>query len=196
MIEVLLKILDRLIELRKYKAERLQKTFQDILSPLFNDLLGVHGNYIEMFEEVERQLAAIPDFYSESGRMRLLEIASSLQKRRLEFEPVRVKLIAIARELEPTIAGPGKEMEPVEARDFVASVLQYFPRAKFVAITTRSSGLLRALREKAAITPLQIEHSGSSLRHIVEHTIADCRERWSIVCECFAKLQLAVRATY
>src|SRR5579859_335932 len=102
-----------------------------------------------MFEAVQRQLEAIPDETDESGRKLLLEIAESLQKRRLEFEPVRVKLLAIGRELEPMITGTQKEMEPREARDFVASVLQYFPRAKFVARTTRSASLVHALREKA-----------------------------------------------
>jgi hypothetical protein len=98
-IDLLLRLIDRVIDLKKYRTERLHKTYQDVLDPLFKDLMSVHGNYIRMFEEVLEELEAIPDPESEEGKKRLLEIAESLRKRRLEFEPVREKLAAITREL-------------------------------------------------------------------------------------------------
>lgn len=194
MIELLLKLIDRLIDLKKYQAERLHKTVQDILDPLFNDLLSVHGNYIRIFEEVQEQLAAIPDLGSEAGKKRLLEIAESLRQRRLEFEPVREKLAAMTRELSGGLYGQRPKMASPEAEEFVAGVLQYFPRAELGTHKSRSSVLLMALRGSAAITSAQVDRFGRSLPELVESTIADCRQRWSAVCDSYARLKNAVRA--
>jgi hypothetical protein len=192
MIELLLKLIDRLIDLKKYQAERLHKTFQDILDPLFNDLLSVHGNYIRIFEEVQEQLATIPDLTSDDGKKRLLEIAESLRQRRLEFEPVREKLAAMTRELGGGLYGKGPKMKSPEAQEFVAVVLQYFPRANLTTHTSRSSALVEALRGGAAITPTQVDSYGRGLPELVESTIQDCRERWSAVCGSYAKLKIAI----
>jgi hypothetical protein len=146
-----------------------------------------------MFEEVLEQLEAIPDPESEEGKKRLLEIAESLRKRRLEFEPVREKLAAITRELGGSLHGRGPKMESAEAEEFVGGVIQYFPRANLSINTSRSSALVLALRGNAAITPAQVDHHRQSLSGLVDYTIADCREKWSAVCTAYARLQIAVR---
>ena len=51
MINALLSIIDRLIQLRKYRMERIEKAFKELFEPLFNDLLIIHGDYIKMFRE-------------------------------------------------------------------------------------------------------------------------------------------------
>ena len=193
MIEVLLKLIDRLIDLKKYQTERLHKTFQEVLDPLFNDLLAVHGNYIRIFEEVQEQLTAIPDPGSEEGKKKLLEIAETLRRRRLEFEPVREKLTAMTRELGGSVYGKGPKLESPEAEEFVAGVIQYFPRANMVANTSRASALVMAIRGGAAITAAQVDRYGRSLPELVAFHIKDCRDRWSAVCDSYAKLKTAVR---
>ena len=194
MIELLLKLIDRLIDLKKYRAERLYKTFQDILDPIFNDLMSVHSNYLRMFEGVEEQLKALPDLDSEDGKRGLREIAESLRRRRLEFEPVREKLAALTRELGGGLHGLPPKIGPAEAQEFVASVIQYFPVGNITNRSSRSTVLVMALRGAAEITPAQVDRYGQSLPELVTSTMNDCREKWSSVCDSYAKLKIAVRA--
>lgn len=195
MIEILLKLIDLLLNLNKYERERLHKTFQEILDPVFNDLMAVHQNYIRLFEDVQEQLALIPDLNSEDGKKRLLEVAESLRRQRLEFEPVREKLAAMSRELGGGLYGAGPKMESPAAQEFVGSVFKYFPQANFTDRASRSSALVVALRGAATIIPAQIEHNGRYLPELIESTIRDCREKWSAVCESYARLKIAVRAS-
>jgi hypothetical protein len=156
MIELLLQLIDRLIDLKKYQAERVEKTFKEILDPVFSDLLLVHGDYVRMFEDVQQQLIAIPNLDNDDGRKRLLEVAETLRQRRLEFEPVRQKLGAMTRELSTDASKLSRTMDSKEAEAFVVSVLEYFPRAELGDQSSRSSALIEALREGAAINPAQV----------------------------------------
>ncbi len=194
MIELLLKLIDRLIDLKKYRAERMDKTLHEILDPIFNDLMSVHSNYLRMFEEVQEKLAAIPDLTTEDGKKKLREIAESLRRQRLEFEPVREKLAALTRELGGGLYGPALRIDPPEAQEFVASVVQYFPSGNITTRMSRSSVLVTALRGAAEITAAQVEHYGQGLPELVTSTVNDCREKWSSVCDSYAKLKIVVRA--
>jgi hypothetical protein len=194
MIEILLKLIDRIIDLKKYQVERLQKTFRDVLDPLFNDLLSVHGDYVRMFEDVRAELTATGILSGEARQHKLLEIAESLRRQRLEFEPVRDKLTALTRELRSGIYAGSLSFECPEADEFVAAILQYFPRADLSTRTSRSSVLLVAIQTGAIITAAQVTRDGKSLPELVDATIEDCRQKWQSVCDAYAKLKLAVRA--
>lgn len=194
MIELILKLIDRIIDLKKYRDERFRKTFDDILDPLFKDLEAVHGNYIRMFEGVDAQLAAIPDLESRPGRIRLREIAESLRQQRLEFEPVRVKLAAMNHELGQLIYGTDPKLDNPSVKEFVASVLRYLPRGNVSGRTTRASALVRALQGALAITPEQIDEEGEDLRELVSSTVEECRENWHSVAAAHATLKLALHS--
>lgn len=193
MIELLLKLIDRLIDLEKYRAERMDKTFREILEPIFNDLMLVHSDYVRMFEEVQDKLAAIPDLTVEDGKNRLREIAESLRRQRLQFEPVRVKLAALTRELGGGLFGQAPKIDPPEAREFVTSVIRYFPVGNITVGSSRSSVLVAALRGAAEITSEQVERYGQGLPELVTSTINDCREKWSSVCDSYARLKIVLR---
>lgn len=49
MIEALLKIIDRLIEMKKGRIKSRKQVFDMVLKPTFDDLLAAHGDYIKMF---------------------------------------------------------------------------------------------------------------------------------------------------
>lgn len=193
MLELLLKLIDRLIELKKYRAERLEKTCHDILDPAFADLSQIHGDYLNMFEQVREELDAIGAPSSSEGRRHLLEIAERLRRRRLEFEPVRQKLSALCVELGTTLYERKVSLGSDQIDQFIAAVIRYFPTARIVATKSRATTLLAAIQGAAAVTPEQIDRDGKSLPELVQSTIDDCRDRWQDVCNSHAKLTLAIK---
>src|SRR5436190_1763503 len=91
MIDAILRVVDRLIELRRYGSARLQKQYQFLIQPVMVDLERVQGNYLEMFASVRDELA--------SGKLTLEQAIKQLERQRLDFEPVRTRLTSSVREL-------------------------------------------------------------------------------------------------
>src|SRR4030095_3231402 len=60
MVTELIAIIDRLLKLKEYRERRFRTFFNEVLEPTFNDLLIVHRDYIEMFEETYRLLPKGP----------------------------------------------------------------------------------------------------------------------------------------
>lgn len=198
-LDLLLKLIDRLIQLKSYQAEQLQKTFDDILSPTFEDLLEVHRDYVAIFEDVRGALPAHSEMDTPAGRQKLKEIAESLRLRRLEFEPVRTQLSAMIRSIQGSRYGARHKLFSGEAQEFIDAVIEYFPEGYLNGTrnASRATALYAAIRSSAdSITTAQIQRDGATLPELIDDTINDCRQRWSVVCERFAALRLAARAAH
>lgn len=197
MLDLLIKLIDRLIQLKGYQTERLQKAFDDILAPTFDDLLKVHQDYLKIFEQVRQELPATNDLETASGRQELLQVAESLRQKRLEFEPVRSHLSAMIRTLQGSRYGAHKKLFSGEAQEFLDSVIAYFPEGylKGARSASRATTLYAAIRSGAeSISLPQIEQDGATLPMLVDDTIRDCQQHWDTVCERFAALRLAISA--
>lgn len=59
LIDALVSIIDRLIQLKTYRDTRLQEVYQSLLEPLFDDLLLIHRDYIQLFETTRRMLPSL-----------------------------------------------------------------------------------------------------------------------------------------
>jgi hypothetical protein len=118
MIDGLVKITDRLIELVKYREEKCRRVFEKLIEPIFTDLLLIHKNYLEMFETVRSLLPHKKDSKQKRNK-KLRRAFDFLSQKRVEFEPTRDKIRAIIRAL------PGVGQKQNKKEVFVLSVAQY-----------------------------------------------------------------------
>jgi hypothetical protein len=137
------KITDRLIELVKYREEKSRRIFDKLIEPIFNDLLLIHKDYLEMFEQVLRML---PD--KDDGRKKveksLKRAQAYLEEKRRTFEPIRVKLRAMVREL------PKRPEKDNKKEAFVRSVADYLLWTRgTIALGSVSSVLAQEIRAAA-----------------------------------------------
>ena len=192
MIDVLIKIIDKLIDLIKGRIQGRKDMFEKVIDPIFNDLLLIHGDYIKMFEHAKWLLPG----YLEGGRgyrasgggsgepgrgskeyeKRLEDAINEIKKRRLEFEPVRSKVRTITKKL-------GKKTFPKEETKFIKSVLAYFPTADPKVLTSSASNILEYLDEH----PNELQLAG-----VIGDTIHRHKESWSDVCEAYAELKIKI----
>lgn len=153
------------------------------LDKLFTDLESVHRDYLMMFEAVLEQTPGswergLPHF---PGSAR--SIAAALRRVRLVYEPVRVRVRAVAETF-------SRAPLPAPEHAFVAAVLAYFPtgelRGEELAERVQTSGtavldhLYRSLDGEL----------GPALGDFLRGTLAFHRGRWSEVCLAHAALQL------
>ncbi|NJM74905.1 MAG: hypothetical protein HC852_02940 [Acaryochloridaceae cyanobacterium RU_4_10] len=120
MIQMLMSIIDRLIQLKKYRSERLKLIFSTILEPIFNDLSVIHIDYIEMFTNVEKATPFLWESRLADYEDKIKSSIKYLEDKRIEFEPVRSKIRIMADELKDLEINP-------EADNFIKSIIRYFP---------------------------------------------------------------------
>jgi hypothetical protein len=220
MLEAFLSIIDRLIRLKEYRNKRLQNVYQNLLDPVFNDLLTVHRDYIQMFEKVHG-LLYLNGMY-ETGKIpdneyvkKVSEATEYLRERRIEFEPMRVKLMATIAELQevnPPNENRKLKLNP-EAHKFVNAVLFYL-RSPYLekplggGFSSHSTKLLEELVDFGSKPPEKIMeanfiaqaleeeyspmHAHLQLRESLEKKIKRLRVNWSLVCEAYVQLKVSV----
>jgi hypothetical protein len=148
------------------------------LERLFADLEGVHRDYLEMFESI---LDRLPDPF-EQGMVhyasQVRTAATRLRRLRLAYEPVRVKVRAVAE------AFQGVELAEPERR-FVVAVLGYFPTGELRAKAggTSANALLYHLARYLA------GELGLHLPGLVRETLDEHRKKWVAVCQTYASMQ-------
>lgn len=192
MIEALIAVIDRLLQLRTYREARTQRVFQEVLAPAFSDLLVVHRDYVEMFFQTSEHLRGddltdLPD--------RLDRAIRSLWAQRLAFEPVRMKLEALAR-LDSDSHAPKEILRFIEA---IGSYLTSEPLISGLAYDSSATNLIEALRYVQRTefgtprVPLVEPRTRipAILRGFASTYIAAKRAKWAIVCECFVEAQMA-----
>jgi hypothetical protein len=148
MLAIIISILDKLIKLKEYRDQRVQKVFQQVLEPIFNDLLSVHRDYIKMFEKAKTMLPT-PDLSWKEFHRGLSEAADFLKEKRVEFEPARIKLkLMLGEIIGDTEASSHKVSFGAQADSFIDNVASYFQSEKGMAyvLTTRYELPLKRLK--------------------------------------------------
>ncbi|HEV7572083.1 MAG TPA: hypothetical protein VGQ21_11350 [Thermoanaerobaculia bacterium] len=174
MLDALLSIIDRLVKLTEGRIKSRKETFATVLDPTFNDLLLIHGNYIDMFERRQIFGGIFPD--TELEIQRRLQIAKAeLREKRREFEPVRQKVRALVSVL-------AKRELPPEERRFVDAVLRYFPSGDPALPQSAATTILKYL-DRAAPEDVDL---------LIDATIQRQRDAWSDVCTEYAALKIKI----
>jgi hypothetical protein len=140
MIESLLAIVDRLIKLAEHRNRGLRAAFDEIYTPIFQDLTVVHAEYGRLLELIERLLPESeryathvrPELQGNSNHEHaepksIDELVEYLYIERQRFEPVRLRLMQML------LAVDYSEVEPASAQRFLDSVVRYFPRGCWIA---------------------------------------------------------------
>jgi hypothetical protein len=91
MIDLLLKALDRLVELARGRVKRTRFRYEEIYKPAFAELQAVHTDYMLMFHDFAVALGAIPDGATRTD-MHAQAALNLLRERRIAFSAVRQKL--------------------------------------------------------------------------------------------------------
>jgi hypothetical protein len=154
------------------------------LDKLFADLEAVHSDYLVMFEAI---LDRVPDAWEEAMphfSEKVRATASELRRLRLTYEPVRVRVQAVAETFADTRL-------PAAERAFVEAVLAYFPTGEL-----RGEDLTQQVRTSGTVVLDHLYQSldgelGLDLGSLVRDTLRFHRQRWSAVCLAHAALRLS-----
>ncbi|MGH1542601.1 MAG: hypothetical protein ACRBHB_19420 [Arenicella sp.] len=114
MIDVLVKVVDRTIQLLEKREKKKRELFEDYIKPIFVDMEKIHTNYLEGFVNLMNDFNKDP-MPPEHYRSRLLS-------KKVELESARVKVHSIAKH---HAYGNLENLPPVMTH-FVTLCLQYF----------------------------------------------------------------------
>jgi hypothetical protein len=169
MLDLFLRLIDRLIDLKRVQGRRDAKTFESLVQPTFADLTVIHQAYLEAFTNCLNALARPETTTAEVARDLLTEATKG--------ESMRKKIVVLARELETSC-------ETVEMRRFFASVSEYFSRSR-VRFGTHFS-------EAIALTDVGTKYV---VERALRSTLKHIRAHWEKVCRAYgAAAQVAAKA--
>jgi hypothetical protein len=178
-IELLLKLLDKLTKLTELRAAHKRKAFKELAEPMFNELQEVHKNYLTNFVEARRLVEQSSD---------LQPCIDFLRKQAVEYGPVRSKLQTTAR----TIFGIHK---PTEMSDLVSAILSYFPMGELAGpdglFSTSHKTLIEELERSAWDAKCRGISNNSLAAERIRQFLMIHEVKWESVCEAFAKAKIA-----
>jgi hypothetical protein len=207
MIDLLLKLLENLQKLAELRSARKRRAFKEMAEPLFDELLDVHKDYMLKFAEARSRV--------EKNRKNPKPAIKYLEKERRTFEPVRVKLAALAETLR-------QSNKPSVIDDFLFAVARYFPVGDvFAEQGTASTSLIAELKRRflpeersetidlpshiviwGCQSPEEFEFAWQLALHaqarstlsppaLIDVFISLQQQKWKTVCDTFAKVKAA-----
>jgi hypothetical protein len=182
----LLSIIDRLIQLTEYRHRRYRLLFESLVEPAFAELLLVHGDYIRMFEETRRLLPRRSRQGPLAGQIAdLQKPAEYLGQKRTEFEPVREKLRALATCMKDV------ELDP-DVKCFIDAVVDYFHQwlPKGGSVSADLLGMIEDSVRRGEMSSDEFDQSWEFIDGHISALIDGHKQHWSSVCETFAPLKV------
>jgi hypothetical protein len=180
MLTSLLAIIDRLIELVKVRQTQRSNFFQKIVEPSFADLLMVHQDYVSMFTEVLDMLSSQSETEERVQREKALQM---LKHRRTTLEPLREKLRALERVTESE-----RDQIDKDAYAFLHALADYL----FIGINSDERWAPKPSTIATDLISVLQRESSARARERCSEILSSLRQRWSIFCEAYAGLRLAV----
>jgi hypothetical protein len=186
MFDALVKIIDRLIELAKYREERFRRIFDKLIEPTYEDLKIIHSDYLEMFQTVYDLLPTEEENSAAEYTMQMHKAKQFLIEKRKKFAPDRVRFEATARALWQKHDAVSNTVWP-----FISATLRYLlfnnkslgfdetGKAKKRAEATRSAGVLHS-----------IENEDRDVKSLVSRELEDLGKRWEEISSIYAELRV------
>ncbi|MGG6241603.1 hypothetical protein ACQ4N7_23500 [Nodosilinea sp. AN01ver1] len=202
MIDALISVVDRLIQLKKYQTERTRYLFEKLFEPVFNDLSIIHGNYIQILTQLAQQSPFAWERNSPHYLAEIKIVLNSLQESRIEMEPARRQIRFMTKELSTVESTP-------EAKAFVNTAISYLfgitsfgeededlNDAKFKSISeTILDSLLAEIQSISSGSEIESATNSISeidIKNLIESTLEKQRHSWNVVCDSFSKLKVSV----
>ena len=188
MLDMLLKALDRIIDLLRIREKRMQRRFDQIWKPTYNDLQLVHADYYSMFQTVYSFVSQGIKKEEEGGSRECWDKAIQfIKQQRVAFAPIRQKLAAL-RQLEKD--EKLLDILTEEERHFLSEVTSYI-RIKSLpdVVGTRSADLQQELERMAGMDETVAERI---VLVELEKRIEHLGEDWIDVSKSFNALQVAL----
>jgi hypothetical protein len=182
MIDTLVKIVEKLTQLIKYRKELREKQFEKLITPLYEDLQIVHSDYLKLLTEV---LVAI------QNDSKIEEIAKLLMTKRIEKESLRKNIIDFS-----DIFLKEKSLE--RFHPLLTAIKFYFYKRdiEYYENDSWTQVLFWYLESMADNQPLdsrqrlQLEEEQplKTLHYLVNEMLEEIRERWSNISRQYASL--------
>jgi len=177
-LDALVSVADRLIELLKYREERRAKLFDDLVEPVMNQLTEIHADYLRILETLRQKLAGVTE---ETSAATVRDATEYLLEARIDKEPLRRKLIALVQQL--AIA---RREEPLIA--FARACVQYLESGQGVP-GTLGTMLLHEFTAGDPVTTAQRIQTD-----ILPSVTDNSRQKWEDVTQAFAAARLDAAA--
>jgi hypothetical protein len=179
-LKLLQELVDRLIDLMRHREEKTKNLYDRVIEPIYRDLLVVHQNYMDMFDETLRLLPVSEDRDARRRHKKFQSALSYLETNRLKLEPIRQKLHILVRELD-------RSREKNKKDQFIEAVVKYISWAMNESRGTASMGMVRQIQLALAQNsrdPLTAE----DVRSYVSRVIIGKRERFVQATEAYGKI--------
>lgn len=174
--------LNRVVDRLRFAAETPKSTydfFAEVIEPIFKDLLSVHLDYMQMFEETLTFVSS----HSASNAL------TYLRTKRIVNEPMRIKIYTLVKSLH-------KKKLTSDCENFVYSVLSYFPGGQLGRASLSTTILARLNQwEEELGSSKKSKHmrrvdAQKELESYIKAIMQNQRTRWIEVCETYALVQI------
>ena len=187
MVDMLLKALDRLIDLLRIREMRAQKRFDQIWKPTYNDLQVVHADYYTMFQKVHSLLSEGVKQGEPAASQSWDAAIQFIKQQRIALAPVRHSITALTKlETNETLLETLNEQE----RHFLSQVTAYIRINSLPdVVMSRSADLQHELERLARMDDTVAERV---VFEDLDRRIDHLRRDWIDLSESFNALQIAL----
>ena len=182
MIDIFIKLVEKIIELLKTRHESKEKVFKEIIEPIFNDMTIVVHDYLSFFKEAEIIVQPGSDLLS----IKLHEVINKIEGRREECLHIRIK----TRQMADLLSANMKDEAVV---DFANNIVDFFFSMKGSTSTEliSDSSMMIDLFERLETSTL----SKRELYDIIKQVEFRLEKSWAEITKSYALLRLKYLAT-
>jgi hypothetical protein len=177
MLDSIIKLSEKIVELANYRANQRKMRFDQIVNPMYAVMKEVHKDYLQIFQKARSDI---------SSGIPIANVAKELEIRRLDEEAERR---AILRQAETMLVLEGLE----DLRPFLGAVKDYFEKTPFSRKGTPSNTFVQILFgiTKTNAEYLASEEKQNELVEYLQRSLVDVteslRRNWERVSEEYAK---------